>query len=202
MYPIIRMAYGSTTKTVMEFKDKYPYLTDEDISQYYEKIKYAPVNKRETDLNKKCMKFILENLAGETVIDVACGRGALLKEISKKHPKKKLHGVDIVTLPSGINMKFTKASINKLPFKNKSFDTVLSTHVLEHVRNPEQALSELLRITKKRLIIVVPKQREYRYTTDLHVNFWPYLYAFQSFIGIEKAEYYQLDGDFVCVINS
>ncbi len=199
MYPIIRMAYGPKTKLIMEFKEHYPFLTDKEISRYYAEIKDVPVNKRETDLNSKCRHFILDNIKGKTVIDVACGRGALLKAVAEKYPKATLHGTDIVC--PRIDIPCTEAPIENLPFADKSFDTVLCTHVLEHVREHRRALKEIMRITKRRLIIVVPKQREYRYTTDLHVNFFPYMYRFQSFIGVKKAKYYKLGGDFLCVID-
>lgn len=38
------------------------------------------------------------------------------------------------------------------------------------------ALAELRRVAKRRLIIVVPKQRNYKYTFELHINFFPYLF--------------------------
>jgi len=100
-----------------------------------------------------------------------------------------------------VAFKFIKADITELPFSNQSFDVVLCTHALEHIRNPKKALSELIRITRKRLIIVVPRQREYRYTVDFHVNFFPYLYSFKRFIGIESAAYLDLKGDFLCQID-
>ena len=65
------------------------------------------------------------------------------------------------------------ADITGLPFEDHSFDVVLCTHALEHIRDPQKALGELMRVTGRRLIVVVPHQREYRYTVDLHVNFFP-----------------------------
>ncbi|MDR0527945.1 MAG: class I SAM-dependent methyltransferase [Spirochaetaceae bacterium] len=94
-----------------------------------------------------------------------------------------------------------QADITALPFPDHSFDTVLCTHALEHIRNPQKALAELIRVTRKRLIVVVPRQREYRYTVDLHVNFFPYMYSFKRFIGIENATYINLKGDFLCCVN-
>jgi len=35
-----------------------------------------------------------------------------------------------------------------MPFKNKAFDFVIASHVLEHVREPEQFLGELMRVGK------------------------------------------------------
>ena len=93
------------------------------------------------------------------------------------------------------------ADITDLPFADNSFDIVLCTHTLEHIREPKKALDELIRVAKQRLIIVVPRQREYRYTVDFHINFFPYMYSFRRFIGIENALYLDLKGDFLCCID-
>jgi ubiquinone/menaquinone biosynthesis C-methylase UbiE len=61
-----------------------------------------------------------------------------------------------------------------LPFADGAFDTVICSHTLEHVRNVERAVSELRRVCRKRLIIVVPSEREYKYSFNLHVSFFPY----------------------------
>lgn len=43
-----------------------------------------------------------------------------------------------------------------LPFPDKSFDTVLCIEVLEHVDNLHQLWNELIRVTKKHLVISLP----------------------------------------------
>ncbi len=110
-------------------------------------------------------------------------------------------GTDIASNPASEKFKSVQANLYSLPFEANSFDTVLCTHALEHVRNPREALRELLRVTGRRLIIVVPKQRPYLYTPDLHVHFLPYMYSFKAFIGIKDAEYLEIKGDFVCRID-
>src|SRR3546814_15505307 len=63
------------------------------------------------------------------------------------------------------------ANIARLPFPDKSFDTVICTHVLEHILDFRGALAELRRVAAKRLIIVVPQEREYRFTFNPHLHF-------------------------------
>jgi hypothetical protein len=50
--------------------------------------------------------------------------------------------------------------------------------VIEHILDYQQAIAELRRIAKRRLIIVVPREREYRYTFNPHFNFFPYTHSF------------------------
>lgn len=44
---------------------------------------------------------------------------------------------------------FLKCSIENTPFKNKEFDFVYCSHVLEHVDSPAKACEELMRIAKR-----------------------------------------------------
>lgn len=202
MYFIIYFAYGKHTKYILDFKERYPYLSDEEINHYYELIADAPINKkRKTDLNSKCIRYIHENVVGENVLDAACGRGFIVDSL-KSRKALNVKGMDIVLSEEQKNSSnYFLGSLSNIPAENKSFDTVLCTHALEHIRDYKTALKELLRVTKKRLIIVMPKQREYKYTPDLHVNFCPYLYRFQEFIGTKEADCFELDGDFVAVID-
>ena len=48
------------------------------------------------------------------------------------------------------------ADVERLPFDDKSFDTTLCDHTLEHVRNFEKAVAELVRVTRRQLLVIVP----------------------------------------------
>ncbi len=50
------------------------------------------------------------------------------------------------------------ADLHNLPFQDKAFDVVLCSESLEHVEDYPSALNELLRITRKTLIITVPHE--------------------------------------------
>ncbi len=56
------------------------------------------------------------------------------------------------------NKLIKKEDIQNLSFKDKSFDIVLCQEILEHVPNPVKAIAELIRVTKKQLIITVPNE--------------------------------------------
>lgn len=49
---------------------------------------------------------------------------------------------------------FVKADVEDLPFKDKVFDFVFCSHLLEHVENPDKAIKELTRVAKRGYIEV------------------------------------------------
>jgi SAM-dependent methyltransferase len=59
----------------------------------------------------------------------------------------------------------------KFPFKDKEFDYVICSHVLEHVDNPDKFLSELFRIGKRGYIEYPTILYDYIYDIPVHPNF-------------------------------
>jgi len=53
-------------------------------------------------------------------------------------------------------MAFITGDCHFLPFRDKIFDTVLCTEVLEHIHNPDKCLEETARVSKKNIILSVP----------------------------------------------
>jgi len=43
-----------------------------------------------------------------------------------------------------------------IPYPDNSFEKVVSYHFLEHVENPEQVLCEMVRVSRKDILVVVP----------------------------------------------
>jgi len=80
------------------------------------------------------------------VLDIGCGYTA--------HEKASVI-CDIQDLSNYYkNKKFVKLENKTLPFKNKEFDFVIASHVIEHVQDVEYFLSELQRVSSKGYIEV------------------------------------------------
>ena len=129
-----------------------------------------------------CLDLITRHIAGDTVCDIGCGTGHLLRHVKRAAGRRfeRLVGVDFV-LPAGArdpDIEFREAMIEKLPFPDRAFDTVVCTHVIEHILDYRAAIAELRRITARRLIIVVPRERESIYAFNPHFNFFPYRHSF------------------------
>ena len=175
-------------KSYLDFKETAFSLSEEEFRDVYRKLSSTAI-RRETDLNIASIDKIISSVVGDKILDVGCGRGFLVNLLSKNH--KNISGVDIV-ISKELQAKFPQITfyeenVEVLPFADKEFDTVICTHTLEHVRNLHLAIAELRRIGKQ-LIIIVPKQRPYKYTFDEHLNFFPYFYSLLSVMGKVKGE--------------
>jgi len=200
VYPFFLFLFGKKAKLFLEFKDKAPFLSKEEYEKYYSDL--LPVHiKRHTCLNKKSIRQLLDKLEGKEVLEVGFGSGYFCKRI-KANGDYKVTGIDIYVpknLENDNSIRFIKGNTEKLPFADKSFDTVICAHVLEHVQNIDITIRELRRITKKRLLLVIPKQREYKYTFDLHYTFFPYASSIQRHLKNDKAKIELLDNDFLII---
>jgi ubiquinone/menaquinone biosynthesis C-methylase UbiE len=170
----MRIGLGKESRWLMNFKEIAPSLSAGQLEDYYRSSEKAHLE-RETDLNSSCIEKILRSVVGETILDIACGRGYLSKRLSASH---RVTGADFVVNPrlrTGFpDVSWDQANIERLQYQDLEFDTVICAHTLEHVLDIDAALSELRRVAKKRLIIVLPCQRAYQYTFDLHVHFFTY----------------------------
>jgi ubiquinone/menaquinone biosynthesis C-methylase UbiE len=91
--------------------------------------------------SKKLIDKILENNKSWNVLDIGCGYTA---------HKNASVVCDIQDLSNVYKEKnFVKLTGNILPFKDKEFDFVIASHVIEHVEDVEIFIKELQRISSK-----------------------------------------------------
>jgi ubiquinone/menaquinone biosynthesis C-methylase UbiE len=112
---------------------------------------------------------VIPYLLGETLLDSGCGHGE--DDVLLSRHFKKVQACDIAEDPlwkerSGPDISFSVCSAEKLAFPDNSFDTVIEQNMLHHVGNPELALSEMVRVSKKRIIVLECN----RYNPLLYVN--------------------------------
>jgi len=101
-------------------------------------------------LIKRSSKQFVDNQISQNpnwnILDIGCGFTA--------HEKASVI-CDIQDLSNFYkNKKFVKLENKTLPFKNKEFDFVIASHVIEHVQDVEYFLSELQRVSSKGYIEV------------------------------------------------
>jgi|688.fasta_scaffold32452_5 SAM-dependent methyltransferase len=155
------------------FKDAAYDMTVEEFRDAYRKTASVHLQ-RPTDLNDACTRAILAHTCGDRVLEVGCGRGYLAAQLAESNT---VTACDMV-IPDHLPYRFPAITFReevaeRLTFPDSAFDTVICTHTLEHVRDLSRAIAELRRVATRRLIVVVPKQRPFRHTFDLHLHFFP-----------------------------
>ncbi|SDM09470.1 Methyltransferase domain-containing protein [Geodermatophilus siccatus] len=192
----MRLVFREKAELFMDFKSRAPGMAPKEMAELYEQVQSVSVQ-RDTDINRACLDKIDRSILGKTVLDAGCGRGYLAGRLAERYT---VTGVDFVLGPDlsrrHPRVDFCKGHIEMLPFKAASFDTVICAHTLEHVVQIEPVLRELRRVARCRLIIIVPKQRPYKYTFDLHLQFFPQPYSLLQAVGSQhQAKCVEVDGD-------
>lgn len=90
----------------------------------------------------------------ESVLEVGPGGGHVTGELRRT-------GLNVTTLDIADDTSpDLVGSVTKIPLADRSVDVALASQILEHVplRHVEQALSELARVSRKRVVVSVPNQ--------------------------------------------
>lgn len=178
---LFRLHWGEYIDVLERFRADIAFVDEETYAAIYAGL--PPVHEA-GDNSSACLAEIAARASGGRICDVGCGHGRVLGMLSDQphlHGSE-LHGVDF-RIAEAIEarfreIRFTQAKIESLPFPDGHFDTVIATHILEHILDIEAAISELRRISSDKLIIVVPREREYAFTFNPHIHFFPYLHSF------------------------
>ncbi len=189
MYIPMKVLFREVVEDFLHFKNTVFSMSDSQFSDLYARTKKYQEIQGESDLNEPCIDEIIKNLVpGASVLEVGCGRGYLAEKIAQA-------GYSITAVDFMLSEKiktrksavcYAEGDIQQLNFADDSFDTVVSTHTLEHVRDLHRAINQLRRIAKHRLIIVIPCQRPYRYTFSLHAHFFPYQWSIIGAFGYRE----------------
>lgn len=92
-----------------------------------------------------------------TILDVGCGDCSVIRNLSSNRPGLSLFGVD--TFPREITQdkfSYCQAKLPFIPFPERTFDTVISLEVLEHLEDVQKSTNEIQRLARHQVIIGVP----------------------------------------------
>ena len=108
----------------------------------------------------KNWKAVNSFLLGDSILDIGCGSGISMALSKVFNPQMSFVGFEGNDSASEIwaarQLTVNVGDIYNLPFDNKSFDTVYSSHVLEHLEEPSKVIDESIRVAKRRIIHSVP----------------------------------------------
>lgn len=131
-------------KTVYDSDEGY----DLYAGNYDEKLDYLD------SFEKRKLDDFFRDIKGKKVLDIGCGTGRIIPDLLEKEAK--VTGADVSTEMLKIAVKkfpnstFVKADIRELPFKDDSFDIVISAFVIVHLKQCEleEAFNEVYRVLK------------------------------------------------------
>lgn len=112
-------------------------------------------------------KVLLEEvkkLNPASVLDAGCGEGITLQRLKNAGIGKKLEGFDSLDRAIQIgsklypHLKLAQGDIYKIDASDNSYDVAICSEVLEHLERPEDALKELVRVSKKYVVLSVPQE--------------------------------------------
>jgi ubiquinone/menaquinone biosynthesis C-methylase UbiE len=125
----------------------------------------------------------------ESALEVGCGEGVIAARMQRRWDQ-----VVALDLPdAGLRAdwrgvsgpRFLHASAHQLPFGDDQFDVVVAAEVLEHLPDPVTGLQEMARVSRRHLVLSVPREPVFRgcnlvagrYVGDLgntpgHLNHW------------------------------
>ena len=96
----------------------------------------------------------------ESLLDCGAGTGIAAAVIRAIWPKMRVMVTDISEESADFwdirNIPGIVSDSEINPYGDNRFDFVMSSHVLEHVNDPVLFVSEMIRVAKKRVVIVVP----------------------------------------------
>jgi SAM-dependent methyltransferase len=100
------------------------------------------------------LKYCLSDLSAisGTVLEVGCGAGGMARGIAKQRPELRVTGCDISLAAireartHTTDVRFELGDTYELPYRDETFNAVVMFDVLEHVDDPEKALSEMARV--------------------------------------------------------
>mgnify|MGYP001222393098 CR=1 FL=1 len=201
-----------------EFRSNFDKGLYDDLSIFYKKDSPYKLKRTSqyTDINSKHIKQIISLVKKEnpkSILDVGCGTGYLVDLIEKENFNKFISVLDY-NIPPALKNKskykcFEGDILEKLKlFKDDSFELVICTHVLEHIKKPELVLRDLRRISSRNLLIICPLENNFKWGMNYHINFYKDELSFQKFVKsigyvkeklLKASNFYKFLGDLMYV---
>jgi len=108
----------------------------------------------------RLISSLLAPRPNETLLDVGCGTGYFTRRFAAIAAEGNVVGadIDLDTLRFAVghsarSIGFVAADAHQLPFRDKSFDLVVGITSLCFIREEKQALREMLRVARRRVVL-------------------------------------------------
>jgi SAM-dependent methyltransferase len=130
-------------------------------SEYYEEESFWEGNMLQDEANRERIRFTAKLIPQHvtSIADIGCGNGVFVNYLKETAPSLEILAIDRShTALKYVRTEKKQGDISEIPLADKSVDCASCLEVIEHlpVDIYEKALGELVRISKKYIIISVP----------------------------------------------
>ena len=143
--------------------------------------KYASTNPVSRVLVGGFYRTIDQMVAGiefDSVVDVGCGEGLLLRSLESRLSGVVCHALDADPAEAedaAANLPFCNVRVGSaydMPMEDNSVDLVICTEVLEHLAEPRRALEEFARVSRRYVLMSVPREPIWRMLNMARGAYW------------------------------
>ena len=128
------------------FGDKYSKTRDRKLTKYRLRRRFEEI------LN--CIKK--QNLKNIIILDIGAADGIVLNLLDKELNFKKATGIDIsVPKVNDNKIKLIEGNAEELTFKENQFDVVISSSVIQYIKDKNKMISECFRVLKENGIVII-----------------------------------------------
>lgn len=124
------------------------------------------------------------------ILDAGCGREfPFTKEFVAE--ARMAVGIDMTELKPGLaGVCGVRADLQRLPFKDNSFDMVISMSVLEHLQEPEKVFHEFSRVLRPNGMVILQTPNRYDYVSLIAnmTPFWFHRFILARLLGREEED--------------
>lgn len=129
--------------------------------------------KLEKQTREHSYSLITVSLKGKKLLDVGCGSGCDAMYYAKKGAD--VFGIDISEkeiemINKKVVGKFSVGNMNKLPYKDNTFDIVTSTYAIQSSEDVTKAINEMIRVAKKEAEILIVAKHPFRNLLEGNIN--------------------------------
>lgn len=124
------------------------------------------------------MQGILAGISYQTVLEAGCGEGHVSNFLYKNKKGVQFDAFDVSekvirqAQKDYPHIHFRTGSIYDIDCEDNTYDLVVASEVLEHLEEPQKALEELFRVSKKYVFISVPNEPIWRILNMLRGKYW------------------------------
>lgn len=128
----------------------------------------------------RTLDSMLSAVTAQSVLDAGSGEGHILSKFLDGHYEQ-IYGMDldqerlVYSRQHHSHLPVVNGNLHHIPFPDNAFDLVICLEVLEHVGQPDKALAELFRVTRRYAICSVPNEPFWRIGNMLRGAYWSQL---------------------------